>query len=34
MNDNELESWKERLTDQKPTGLTVPQWCEKNNITK
>ena len=34
MNDNELEEWRERLTDQKANGLIVPQLCKKNNITK
>ena len=34
MNDHELNIWKERFTTQKASGLTVLEWCKKNNITK
>jgi len=33
MNNHELEEWKERLVAQKASGLTVKQWCKKNNVT-
>ena len=28
-----LNEWAARLADQKSSGLSVPQWCEKNGVT-
>ena len=34
MNDHVLDIWRERFTAQKASGLTVLEWCKKNNITR
>lgn len=28
-----LSEWAARIADQQSSGLSVPQWCEKNGIT-
>jgi transposase-like protein len=32
MNLASLELWKNRIADQKASGLNVGDWCEKNNL--
>ncbi len=34
MNQKSLELWKQRIADRKGSGLSVTDWCEKNNLTK
>lgn len=29
-----LNEWAVRITDQKSSGLTVTEWCQKNNLSK
>lgn len=34
MNQKSLELWKQRIVDKKNSGLSVIDWCDKNNLTK
>jgi transposase-like protein len=34
MNQKSQEIWKQRIADRKSSGLSVADWCKKNNLTK
>lgn len=34
MNINKGELWKKRINECKASGLSVAEWCNKNNLTK